>query len=99
MYLVNPSNEYPRHVGDLLLDHPEWQEGDALPTGWKEVQPGTIPTIDPLTQIWYEIEPKTVSKKLTRQFAVRDLTPEELAAIEVPDPETPSARLDESGTI
>lgn len=43
MYLINPNNEYPRHIGDLLAEHPDWTEGQPLPDGWIEVLPGEPP--------------------------------------------------------
>lgn len=44
MYLINPNNEYPRHIGDLQAEHPNWQPGQDLPDGWIEVLPGEPPT-------------------------------------------------------
>ena len=44
MYLINPNNEYPRHIGDLQAAHPNWQPGQDLPEGWIEVLPGQTPS-------------------------------------------------------
>lgn len=96
MYLINPNGEYPRHIGDLLLEHPDWVSGDELPEGWTEVAPGEIPTIDESKQLWFEIEPQEIDGVWTRQFSVRKLTAKEIAAIEIPDPDAPSAILEES---
>jgi len=37
MIFINANNEYPRFKGDLLLEFPDWKDGDALPHGWKSV--------------------------------------------------------------
>lgn len=37
MIFINSNNEYPRFLGDLKLDHPNWQIDDELPEGWKLV--------------------------------------------------------------
>ena len=37
MLLINGDN-YPRYIGDLQAEHSGWQEGDALPDGWSQVQ-------------------------------------------------------------
>lgn len=37
MILISPFAEYPRFKGDLLLAHPDWKDGDSLPTGWIQV--------------------------------------------------------------
>ena len=82
MIYISPDNEYPRHPGDIMIDHPEWQIGDPLPEGWTEVAPGTIPDITD-TQIWEEVEPALVDGTMTRQFTVRELTADELAQREL----------------
>lgn len=82
MFLRNPNGAYPVHMGDLQLEFPSWQEGDALPSGWVEIAPGIIPSFDAATEIWVEVEPAEVDGVLTRQFVVRNLTAAEIAARE-----------------
>jgi hypothetical protein len=81
MYLIDPNGNYPRHMGDLLLEVPEWQETDALPPGWVDVAPGVIPAFDSATQTFDELPPALVDGVLTRQFAVRNLTTEEASLL------------------
>lgn len=84
MLLINPENEYPRHIGDLLNDHPDWKEGDALPEGWQEVAyADEYPTSD-INQVVYETEPTLIDGILTQTFAVRDMTAEEIERRDAP---------------
>lgn len=78
MLLINPDNQYPRHIGDLRLEHPTWQEGDALPSGWQEVAYASSIPETKENEIVYEIEPTLVNGKLTQTFAVRPMTAEEI---------------------
>ena len=44
---ISPDGTYPLHPGDIVRSHPGWQEGDALPEGWLEVEcelPEEMPT-------------------------------------------------------
>lgn len=79
---ISPNNEYPRHVGDILLDDPSW-DGDQnnLPTGWIPVTPTERPFVED-GKIAYELEPSLVDGQYVQVWAVRDLTKEELALIE-----------------
>ena len=77
-YFIAPNGDYPRHIGDIQRDYPDYVEGDVLPEGWVEVAYGTIPDINPETETWFEVEPKEVDGVLTRQFQVRQLTENEI---------------------
>jgi hypothetical protein len=83
MYLIDSYGEYPRFLGDLLIDHPDWKIGDELPTGWQEVAEGVMPIYDEATQICVELKPDLVDGILTRNFDVRSLTSEEIKARQV----------------
>jgi hypothetical protein len=37
MLFINASNEYPRHIGDILLVEPDWDPEKPLPDGWEQV--------------------------------------------------------------
>lgn len=78
-YFIAPNGDYPRHIGDIQREHPDFVEGAVLPDGWVEVAYGTIPDIDAEIQTWFEVAPKQIDGVLTRQFEVRDLTAEEIA--------------------
>lgn len=81
-YFIDAEGNYPRHAGDVQAIQPDWVEGvDALPDGWKEVTAGVFPAITE-TQTVEELAPALVKGILTRQFAVRDLTVDELARAE-----------------
>lgn len=45
LYIVN-GIDYPRHIGDLLLAHPTYQDGEDLPDGWEVVKKNTPPEAD-----------------------------------------------------
>jgi hypothetical protein len=79
-YYIAPNGDYPRHIGDIQRDNPDYVEGGVLPEGWVEVAYGTIPEIDTETETWFEIEPKEVDGVLTRQFETRPLTAAEILA-------------------
>jgi len=77
MIYINPQGEYPRHIGDIQLEHPSFKEGDALPEGWVKVAEADRPT--PGTdQIAYEDFPVEVDGVMTQNWVVRDMTDEEI---------------------
>jgi hypothetical protein len=83
MYLINPNNEYPRHVADLQAEHPGWEPGQELPEGWVEVLTGELPTPS-MTQFIRELPiAQNESGEWVRNFELVDL-PED----EMPDEET-----------
>jgi hypothetical protein len=78
MQFISPKNEYPRYYGDIQLEHPNWQLGDALPEGWILVEEAeTVPT--PLeNETVEELFPVSKNGKFFRSFKVRALTAEEI---------------------
>lgn len=79
MLLIDPENNYPRFIGDLRLDHPNWEQGDALPEGWHEVTPiSELPTKAD-DEAWQEDAPILVDGKYVQQVSVRPMTDEEKA--------------------
>ena len=77
--------EYPRHEGDIRLEHPEIQEsqtGDTFPcpSTYALVVPTDRPTFDEATQIAQEQAPLQVNGVWTQQWSVRSLTAQELEA-------------------
>jgi hypothetical protein len=83
MLLINPQNEYPRYIGDLQLEHEDWQEGDVLPEGWSEVEMVEPPAYDYLTEIAFELPPVKKNGKFTQVWDKRLLTEEELSFFEI----------------
>jgi hypothetical protein len=83
MYLINPNNEYPRHIGDLLAEHPDWTETEPLPDGWIEVLPGELP-LPTYKQFVRELPiAQNENGQWVRQFELADLP-----ADQIPDDET-----------
>jgi hypothetical protein len=77
MLYINPENEYPRHIGDVQLDQPGFQDGDVLPTGWQKVEESKRPTAE-AGQVTAEGTPKKIKGVMTQQWVLRNLTQEEL---------------------
>lgn len=77
---INPANEYPRHVGDILVEYPEF-DGVNLPEGWQSVATTERPETGP-NQTAYEVFPELVNGQYVQTWVIRDLTAEEIAARE-----------------
>jgi hypothetical protein len=78
-YYIDANDNYPKHDGDVLAVLPQWEPGNALPDGWREVAAGKVPVFTE-DQYLEELPPVEVKGKLTRQFQVVDYTPEHLEA-------------------
>jgi hypothetical protein len=74
---ISPQNEYPRYVGDIQIEYPEWDPSKKLPNGWTAVNPVSIPEILS-SQALYEDFPVKENGEYFQNFIVRDLTEEEL---------------------
>lgn len=37
MIYIKNGNEYPRYAGDIQVENPSWEFGQALPAGWESV--------------------------------------------------------------
>ena len=83
MIYISPNNEYPRHIGDIQLEHPQFKEGDALPDGWVKVEETDRPTVG-TDQIAYEDFPVEVDGVMTQNWVVRDMTQEEIDRRDAP---------------
>ena len=73
---INSNNEYPRYIGDVLIEHPDF-DGVNLPEGWKTVEETERPTVEE-NEIVYEIEPKLVNGSYRQSWATRAVTEEEI---------------------
>lgn len=92
MILIDPQGNYPRHVGDLIISHPDWQEGQALPLGWTYVQQSEIPTYNTNTERLIEKFPEVDEAGVYNQkWEVVQLTQEELDMAS--DPRPPHERI------
>ena len=84
-YIKLSTLEYPRHEGDIRLEHPEIQEsqtGDTFPcpSTYALVVPTARPAFVEATQTAQEQAPMQVDSVWTQQWLVRDLTAQELEA-------------------
>ena len=84
-YIKLSTLEYPRHEGDIRLEHPEIQESQTgntfpCPSTYALVVPTDRPTFDEATQTTQEQAPMQVDGVWTQQWSVRDLTAQELEA-------------------
>jgi hypothetical protein len=82
MLLITPDNQYPRFIGDLKLEYPDYQEGDSLPEGWKVVEPVEWPELAEDERI-VELFPVEEDGKYYQNFTKRKVTQEELDAIKL----------------
>jgi hypothetical protein len=69
--------EYPRHIGDIQLESPSVTENDLLEE-WQIVEPVDRPIYDYETQIAYELPPVKIDNLWYMQWAIRDLTQQEI---------------------
>jgi hypothetical protein len=73
---ISPNNEYPRYVGDILIEHPDF-DGVNLPDGWKSVESTDRPLVGQ-DEIAYEVEPELSNGSYKQSWAIRPLTTEEI---------------------
>src|SRR6056297_1792801 len=83
MIYINSQGEYPRHIGDIQLEHPNFKEGDKLPDGWVKVEEADRPTVGE-NQVAYEGQPEEVDGVMTQNWVVRDMTQEEIDRRDAP---------------
>jgi hypothetical protein len=84
-YIKLSTLEYPRHEGDIRIEHPDIREDQTYPNfpcpdTYALVTPIQIPSYNEETQCAEEIAPIQIEGVWTQQFLVRDLTAEELEA-------------------
>jgi hypothetical protein len=94
MIYISPDNEYPRHIGDIVLAHPDFKEGDDLPDGWHKVKE-TQPPKPAADELVVEAAPKQVKGVWTQQWTQRPMTAEEIERRDAPL--TARAKLQELG--
>lgn len=79
IYIKLLTGEYPRHEGDIRLEHPEIlesQTGDTFPCPetYAKVQWVDFPKINTDAQMCYELPPVQVNGIWSMVWGVRDLT-------------------------
>lgn len=43
---ISPKGEYPRYIGNIQNEHPNWDMSEPLPNGWLEVEDVPMPTAE-----------------------------------------------------
>ena len=86
-YIKLSTFEYPRHEGDIRLEHPEILESQTgatfpCPATYAVVEYTEPPSCNLQTQIVYQIQPQIVAGVWKTAWTIRNLTQEELAARE-----------------
>lgn len=83
MQFINPDNEYPRYIGDLKLEHPDFNDSDELPQGWISVQDVELPekNKDEVIEEGFPIEK---DGQFFRNWIVRPMTKEEIERRDAP---------------
>ena len=84
MLFISPRDEYPRHYGDIQLEHPDWKLGDALPEGWVQVAYAEKPLLG-VNETYEEQFPIDVDGVKTQNFVVRAMTEEEIERRDAPE--------------
>lgn len=65
--LLKYGDKYPLFKGDLLLEHPEWAEGNPLPPGWDQVVATEMP--EPVEGfVWIEDAPVIQGTQFVRTW-------------------------------
>lgn len=75
IYYNTATGEYPRHIGDLQLLG--WSKGTPLPENWVRIRPTEPPTVGN-NEVAYEAPLQQVDGEWIRQWAVREMTAEEI---------------------
>lgn len=78
MIFIDSQGNYPRHIGDLLNEIPDWQEGSSLPSGWQQVMYAPEMPTAAENEAIEEMQPQLIDGILTQSFRVRPMTPEEI---------------------
>jgi hypothetical protein len=78
MLFIGPLGEYPRHIGDVQIEHPNWTPEDSLPDGWSQVTETPFNLEVGENQTAYEAAPQEVDGLWRQVWAVRDLTEAEI---------------------
>ena len=96
-YIKLSTLEYPRHQGDIRLEHPEIGDEFVCPETYAEVAYVTEPEIDPDLQYCYEEKPQLIEGVWTMVWGVNDWSEEQKMKIEL-EKKKYKKLLDESGT-
>lgn len=73
---INPNNEYPRYIGDIQAEHPDF-DGVNLPEGWVAVEQTERPAVTE-NEVVYEIPPQLIDGVYKQSWSIRPVTQEEI---------------------
>ena len=84
LYIKLETLEYPRHEGDIRLEHPEITEDQTgetfpCPPTYAKVEFSPFPDHDPATHKFVELLPENVDGVWSQKFQVVPLTEQEIA--------------------
>jgi hypothetical protein len=74
---ISAKNEYPRYIGDLQIEHPDFVDGDTLPNGWVKVTEAPYPE-GQTDKVVYEEFPIEIDGVMTQNWVTREPTDEEI---------------------
>ena len=80
-YIKLSTLDYPRHQGDIRLEHLEIGDEFICPATYAKVLETSIPEYDENTQFLYENPPSLIDGKWYKNYVVRNYTQEELDCI------------------
>jgi hypothetical protein len=83
LIFIDPQNNYPRFIGDINLQHPNWSVGDQLPDGWTHVEE-TTPPEPQSNEVVEEQFPELIDGNYKQNWALRAKTEQELLAEQAP---------------
>jgi hypothetical protein len=70
MIFVGPNGSYPRYVGDLLLEFPDWTTRKKVPAGWERVFETSPPALSNGTALKELFPARLEDGKLYQQWSL-----------------------------
>jgi hypothetical protein len=84
IYFNTERNEYPRYIGDIQLEHPNFNEGDTLPQGWVFLEETDSPLVGE-NQYTKLTTPKYENDSYHMSWEIITLTDEEIKTVKIND--------------
>lgn len=80
MIFIKNGSEYPLYLGDLELENPAWELGQALPEGWSAVTE-TLPPEAPENGAVTETTPQLIDGVWTQSWETKIFTDQEITLL------------------
>lgn len=77
MFFIDAEGNYPKYIADVQTEIPGWEEGQAIPLGWKLVEESDVPVAGENQKI-VEGFPEEIDGVWKRSWSVVDMTEDEL---------------------